>query len=161
MKIKKVGITFIFALIPVASFAEEAILDLNGYVLDYDYYSANEDNSQQLRTARKNSIFNDDFVLKVLSKGAYTYNMKVTWSDAEGHQSQFSRNSVFSWVPLTFTIPKGARNVFLNTIVNDGFYGTPAISASITPESVKQGQANFTEYHMWGSTFWPKWRQID
>ncbi|EGU37587.1 hypothetical protein [Vibrio scophthalmi] len=143
------------------SVAEEAIVDRHGYVLDDYYYSVNEDSLPQSRSAIQTQTFDEAFVLKVLSKGAYTYQMKVTWKDKDGNQAQFSRNSVFAWVPLTFTIPKGARNVFLTTTVNDGFYGTPGIAARITPDSVAQGKANFTEYHMWGSTFWPKWRQID
>lgn len=161
MEIKKVSITLLFALIPAISFAQEAIVDQNGYALDDDYYSTSEGSLPQPRSATHTQTFDEDFVLKVLSKGAYAYDMRVTWKDKNGHQAQFSRNSVFAWVPLTFTIPQGAKDVFLTTIVTDGFYGKQVIGARITPESVAKGQPNFTEYHMWGSTFWPKWRQMD
>lgn len=164
MHMKTLLSAILLSTISTASFANESIIDSQGYALDDEYYLSDTTQSEpeaQSRSARSNNAFEQDFHLKVLSKGAFTYTMKVTWVDAYGNQSQFARHNVFAKVPLNFTIPAGARDVFLTTTVNDGFYGKPVIAAQITPSTVAQGAQNFTEYHMWGTTFWPKWRQMD
>lgn len=145
------------------TFAEDTVLfnPQTGYNLDDSYYSADEQSTSATTRGASSPVFSESFKLKVLSKGAFTYSMKAEWKDAQGNNYQFSRNSVFAWVPLVFTIPKGARDVFLTTIVDDGFYGKPVIGVSLTPPLVAENKPHYTEFHMWGTTLFPRWSRID
>ena len=158
----------LFASVSTNAFSEESIITSNGYLLDNDYYSAvegdvtdNEITPAQSRTINENNIFKKEFKLKFLSKGAYTYNMEVTWNNEHGQKLQHSRNHVGVFRKLEFIIPEGARNVYLTATVNDGFFGNMVLSKSITPATVAEGYADVTEFHIWGSTLWPKWSKID
>ncbi len=155
---------FLFASISTSAFSEDIIITENGHLLDDEYYSALEgvvieNPAPQLRN--NTAVFERSFKFKILSKGAFLYNFAITWNDAQGQRHQHTRNYVSAWIGHQFDIPAGARSVHLNVIVHDAFFGNQIISRTITPESVAKGYPNFTEYHLWGSTLFPKWSMVD
>lgn len=162
---KYFGLTLMATLVATSVLAYQ---DDNGFLLDNDYYESPSVNSQPQpmpRTTSRNwqtgilSPNGKPTIVEMLNKGGYVARLSASY-DVNGQRIRKTTRNAYAGQRVGIELPANAANVTVGADLDDGFFGRGIFGASLNSRIVvrTEGPENLLTYHVWGTTFWPRWR---